>query len=55
MSNPMAQLQDATIKAHFAKANLTPLPASASDYAKLLVDETEKWGRVIKFANIKIQ
>jgi hypothetical protein len=43
------------MKARFAGLNLTPLPASASDYAKLLVDETEKWGRVIKFANIKIQ
>ena len=50
-----AVLTDATIKARFADLNLTPLPASASDYAKLLVDETEKWGRVIKFANIKIQ
>jgi tripartite-type tricarboxylate transporter receptor subunit TctC len=50
-----AALTDATMKARFAGLNLTPLPASASDYAKLLVDETEKWGRVIKFANIKIQ
>jgi tripartite-type tricarboxylate transporter receptor subunit TctC len=50
-----AALTDPTMNARFANLNLTPLPASASDYAKLLVDETEKWGRVIKFANIKMQ
>jgi hypothetical protein len=26
---------------------------SAADYGKLIAEETEKWGKVIKFANIK--
>jgi hypothetical protein len=31
------------------------LPASASDYAKLLADETEKWGKVVKFSGAKAE
>jgi hypothetical protein len=26
---------------------------SPADFAKFLVEETEKWGKVVKFANIK--
>jgi hypothetical protein len=28
---------------------------SPSDFGKLIADETEKWGKVIKFAGIKPQ
>jgi tripartite-type tricarboxylate transporter receptor subunit TctC len=28
-------------------------PGSAADFGKFIADETEKWGKVIKFANIK--
>ena len=31
-----------------------PMPMSPGDYGKLIADETEKWGRVIKFAGIKL-
>jgi hypothetical protein len=31
------------------------LPGSPADFAKLLADETEKWGRVIRFAGIKAE
>jgi tripartite-type tricarboxylate transporter receptor subunit TctC len=48
-----AALADAKIKARLADLGSTPLPASAADYAKLLADETEKWGKVVKFAGIK--
>jgi hypothetical protein len=30
-----------------------PLVGSPADFGKLIADETEKFGRVIKFANIK--
>ena len=48
-----AGLADAKIKARLADLGSTPLPASPSDYAKLLADETEKWAKVVKFAGIK--
>jgi len=31
----------------------TVLSGSPADYAKVIVDETEKWRKVIKFAKIK--
>jgi hypothetical protein len=31
----------------------TPLAVSPADFGKLIVEETEKWGRVIRAANIK--
>jgi tripartite-type tricarboxylate transporter receptor subunit TctC len=48
-----AGLADARIKARLDDLGSTPLPASASDYAKLLADETEKWAKVVKFAGMK--
>jgi hypothetical protein len=29
------------------------LAGSSADFAKLIADETEKWGKVVKFAGIK--
>jgi len=29
------------------------LPTSPADFAKLIVDETEKWGKVIKVAGLR--
>jgi len=31
----------------------TVLAGSPADFGKLIAEETEKWGKVIKFANIK--
>jgi hypothetical protein len=31
------------------------LPGSPIDFGKLISDETEKWGKVIRVANIKLQ
>jgi hypothetical protein len=31
----------------------TPLTGSPADFGKLIVDETEKWAKVIKLAGIK--
>jgi tripartite-type tricarboxylate transporter receptor subunit TctC len=33
----------------------TPLPLSVSAFAKLIADETEKWGKVIRAANIRAE
>jgi hypothetical protein len=33
----------------------TVLPGSPAEFGKLIADETEKWGKVIKAANIKAE
>ena len=49
-----AGLADPKIKARFASLGGTVLPGSPEDFAKLIRDETEKWGKVIRAANIKM-
>jgi hypothetical protein len=31
------------------------MPMGAVEFGKFIADETEKWGKVIKFAGIKLQ
>jgi tripartite-type tricarboxylate transporter receptor subunit TctC len=50
-----AALDDPKMKARLADLGGTPLPGSPADFGKLIADETEKWGKVIKFAGIKPQ
>jgi tripartite-type tricarboxylate transporter receptor subunit TctC len=47
-----AALADPGIKARLADLGNTVLPGSPADLGKLIVDETEKWSKVIKFAGI---
>ena len=42
-------------QARFAELGVVALPGSASDFQKLIGDETEKWAKVVKFAGIKPQ
>jgi tripartite-type tricarboxylate transporter receptor subunit TctC len=46
-------LADPKIKARIADLGLTPLVGSPTDLEKLISEETEKWGKVIRAANIK--
>jgi hypothetical protein len=46
-------LADVKLKARFADLGATALPGSPGDFGKLIADETEKWGKVIRAANIK--
>jgi len=48
-----AALADPKMKARFADLGGTVLPGSPADFGKLLAEETEKWGKVIRAANIK--
>ena len=48
-----AALADPKIKARLADLGATALPGSPADFAKLIADDTEKWGKVIRAANIK--
>ena len=48
-----AGLDNPIIKARLTDRGSTALPGSPGDFAKLLGDETEKWAKVIRAANIK--
>jgi tripartite-type tricarboxylate transporter receptor subunit TctC len=48
-----AGLADPKMKARFAELGATALGSTPEDFGKLIADETEKWAKVIKFANIK--
>jgi len=48
-----AALADPKTKARFADLGGTALALTPAAYGKLLADETEKWGKVIRSANIK--
>jgi tripartite-type tricarboxylate transporter receptor subunit TctC len=48
-----AGLVDGRLRARLADLGADPLPGTPADFAKLIADETEKWGRVIRAGNIK--
>jgi len=48
-----AGLADPKIKARLADQGGTVLPGSPADFGKLIAEETEKWGKVVKFAGAK--
>jgi len=48
-----AGVADPKMKARLADLDGTALTGSPSDFGKLIAEETEKWGKVVKFANIK--
>jgi tripartite-type tricarboxylate transporter receptor subunit TctC len=48
-------LSDSRITQRIADLGDTPLPLSTSGFASLIAEETEKWGKVIRAANIKAE
>ena len=48
-------LADPNMKARLADLGGTALAGSPADFGKLIADETEKWGKVIRAANIKAE
>jgi tripartite-type tricarboxylate transporter receptor subunit TctC len=50
-----AALADPTIKARLEAHGAAPMPGSPADFGKLIVDETERWGKVIRAAGIKAE
>jgi hypothetical protein len=41
------------MKARLADLGGTPLVGSPADFGKLIAEETEKWGKVVRFTGIK--
>ena len=48
-----AALADPKIRARLADLGGTPIPMTPANFGKLIVDETEKWRKVVRFAGIK--
>ncbi len=50
-----AALADGKIKARLAELGSVPTPMSPAEFEKFIVDETAKWGKVIREAKIPLQ
>jgi tripartite-type tricarboxylate transporter receptor subunit TctC len=48
-------LDDPAFKARFADLGIEALRTDPVQFAKLIADETEKWGKVVKFAGVKAE
>jgi len=48
-----AALVDPKMKARLLDLGGTPMPMRPADFGRLIADDTDKWGKVIKFAGIK--
>ena len=50
-----AGLADAKMKSRLVELGQTPFPGSPADFGQLIAQETEKWRKVIRAANIKAE
>ncbi len=50
-----AGLADPQLKAKLDQLGSMPLPGSPADFGKFIANETAKWAKVVKFANIKAE
>ena len=48
-----AALADPTMRTRIAQLGGVPMPMTIAEFGKYVADETEKWGKVIRTANIK--
>ena len=48
-------LQDPDVKAQYERMRLTAVGGTPENMAKIVKDDTERWGAVIKSANVKIE
>jgi len=46
-------LADPKVNARFADVGFEPMPMTPSEFGKFVADESEKWGKVVRAANIK--
>jgi tripartite-type tricarboxylate transporter receptor subunit TctC len=50
-----AGVADPKIRGRLADLGGTALALLPADFGKLIADETEKWGKVVKFAGVKAE
>jgi tripartite-type tricarboxylate transporter receptor subunit TctC len=49
-----AGLADPTMKARIADLGGSPMPTTPAEFGKLIADDTEKWRKAIRAADIKL-
>ena len=49
-----AVLAEPAIKTRFASLGAEPMPMTPAEYGKFIADDTEKWAKVMRAANIKV-
>jgi tripartite-type tricarboxylate transporter receptor subunit TctC len=50
-----AALADSKMKARFADLGAVVFSSSPAEFGKFIADETEKWGKVVRAANLKVE
>jgi tripartite-type tricarboxylate transporter receptor subunit TctC len=50
-----AGLTDAVVRARLADLGVTVVVGSSANFGEFIADETEKWGKVVRFAGIKVE
>ena len=50
-----AVLANPKLQARLAELGGEPMPMAPAEFGKLVADETEKWAKVIRAANIKVE
>jgi len=50
-----AAVTDPDLKARLDDLGVTPMRMTPAEFSQFIVDETEKWAKVIKFANIRME
>jgi tripartite-type tricarboxylate transporter receptor subunit TctC len=50
-----AGLADPKLKAKLEELGGVPMAVTPANFGKFIADETEKWGKVVKFANLKVE
>ena len=48
-------LADPKLKARLEELGGVPMSMTPTDFGKFITDETEKWGKVVKFADLKVE
>ena len=48
-------LADPKMKKRIAELGGEPMPMTPAEFGKLVADETEKWGKVVKAAKISVE
>jgi tripartite-type tricarboxylate transporter receptor subunit TctC len=50
-----AGLADPKLQARFTELGVEPTPMSPADFAKVIAEETDKWGKLVRARNIKVE